>query len=366
MDIRMLPLPAFKRYKKEKEENIKLLREDQREERSLMRGYPNYINMITDESCNFRCSMCIQQVRWAAGRGPEVIDEKYLVKFAREVFPTALVMQLNTAGEPLVSRVLDLELSLAEEYGLKLDLFTNGYYFDLKHKRLRNLLKNILLATFSVDSPVKKTYESIRKGGDFDRLVKNMRAFHAYRKRLPLHQRPYFSINMVVMKKNLNELSRMVRFAKDIGADEVVLSRMLVHNDSMHNESLDDVKIEANLAMMGALFLAHRLGIRIATSSLFPVQKSKKGDSSLARREQPQTERTCSFLWSSVYLDSNACVIPCCAPSHPVIGSMRDSDLKSLWNSPMYQSMRSTFTGGLGHPVCRECRKTGLLSTLDC
>lgn len=367
MDVRFLPQSEFSRYKQQKISNAQLLYEDQVGLKNIVRGYPNYLYMITDELCNFRCPTCIQKLRVAARREPSVIDRKYLIKFAKEVFPSAMVLQLNTAGEPLVSRVLDLELSLADEYGLKLDIFTNGHFLNPKEKKLRLLFKNLKLVTFSIDSPVKRTYQFIRRGGDFTRLVKNIRAFQAYRKRLSVSDRPFFSINMVVMKRNLHELSRMVYFAKEVGADEIVLSRLFVYEKSMQKESLETDKINSNLAMMGAWFLAHRLGIRITMSSLFSVERSQNNLSEQACSDMHVSKKTkiCPFLWSSVYLDTEANIVPCCAPPHPIVGGIKDSDFKSIWNSPVYQSMRSTFTNGSGNPICQACRESGLLSTLD-
>lgn len=154
-----------------KENNYTTLQEDIKEMRPMLRAYPPFVGLGTDALCNLQCVMCIQRLfdnKDLASLTP--IEDKYLIKFAEQVFPTAKILQLNTAGEPLMSMTLDLELELAERYGVKVEVITNGTLLNSKEGSFEKLTRNVSSILFSFDSPVKETYESIRRGAVFRRL----------------------------------------------------------------------------------------------------------------------------------------------------------------------------------------------------
>ncbi len=93
-----------------------------------------------------------------------------------------------------MSKHIELEMELAEKYGLKLDVITNGTLLNIKKGRLQKLARNAKAVQFSFDSPIKKTYESIRLGlgADFDQVVENMCLFQKYPNELDIEDRPSF------------------------------------------------------------------------------------------------------------------------------------------------------------------------------
>jgi MoaA/NifB/PqqE/SkfB family radical SAM enzyme len=297
------------------------------------------------------------------------VEEGDLVKFAEQVFPTAEILQLNTAGEPLMSRHFDLELELAERYYVKLDVITNGVLLNSKKGRLQRLCRAAKAIQFSFDSPVKRTYESIRVGAEFDQVVENMRLFQRYRNELPLRDRPFFGMTMVLMKRNLGELLDLVRFAKDIGVDHLGVARVHTHRKEMEGESLENCKQEVNHTLLAAQSLATHLGISITIPPLFDgVSEVDFKESDQRRGRNPISNKElkrCLFLWKRVYLTEEANILVCCEPSHRIAGSLRENCFKDIWNGEIYLRMRRTFTGGPPYGPCYECAKNGYFAGLS-
>lgn len=357
-----------KKLQKLKEQNKLLLEQDINENRYILRAYPPFVGLGTDTRCNLRCIMCIQRLHDKESLNRPTIEEKYLIKFAEQVFPTAEILQLNTAGEPLMSRHFDLELELSERYQVKLDVITNGTLLNTKKGRLEKICRIAKSISFSFDSPIKKTYEPIRIGAEFDQVVENMRLFHKYRTQLTLNELPSFCIVMVLMKRNLDELLHMVRFAKDIGADHLSVSHMFVHTKDMEDESLDSCKQKVNHLLSEAKELAKNLKLSISIPPLYDINPETESRGRNVNNFQNQNSekplKHCFFLWERVYIDSRANILVCCEPSHPTAGSLKDKDFQEIWNGNIYQAMRRTFTGRFPYKLCYECATSGYLTTM--
>ncbi len=352
-----------------KESNANLLEQDKKENRCCLRALPTFVGLGTDEICNLRCVMCIQRTKeQSVLKNSPPIEEKYFIKFANQVFPTAKILRLNTSGEPLMSRRLELEAGLAEKYGVRLELITNGTLLNVKRKLFEKIVNNSSSISFSFDSPIKKTYESIRIGAEFLRVVENMRLFQKYRNTLPIHKRPFFYVNMVLMRRNFNEIIPMVNFTKSIGEDCLIIVRILVSKKEMQDESLDNCREETNRALLEAQEFAKKLNLNLWIPPLFNIDTAlnSEEDNAVVQYSQPKPAlKRCPFLWDYVYIDGNADIFTCCEPSHPVAGSIKDRDFRDIWNNQLYQKMRSTFTGGAHYKLCKDCAEHGYLSEVN-
>ncbi|MFH1478510.1 MAG: radical SAM protein [Candidatus Omnitrophota bacterium] len=365
--------------KRLKHQNHILLQQDIAEKRSILRSFPIVPSLATDYLCNLRCRMCIQRtvndsdLNMLMSKG---INERSLIKFAEEVFPTAQVLRLNTAGEPLMSRTFDLELELADRYKVRLDLITNGTLLNAKKGRLKRLTQCTKKFTLSFDSPIKETYESIRIGANYSEVIENIGLFQKYKYQLPENNRPYFVLVMVLMKRNFKELPQMVEFAKKIGVDVLVAPRIVMHFDGMKEESLDDNTEEVVLYLKKAIKLAKELDITFHSAPfyhkyLYPnhinigqfkddVQPKIDAESLSCSKKLKQ----CPFLWDQVFINNKGTILPCCAPEPPIAGNIEIASFESIWNGEVYQKMRETFVEEGRFEHCYNCAKDGFLTNI--
>ncbi|HNX81358.1 MAG TPA: radical SAM protein [Candidatus Omnitrophota bacterium] len=348
----------------QKESNWALLWDDFRQGRHVVRGFPVSVHLATDAACNLHCPMCWQ--RGPAGLiKPPLIQEEHLIKFARQTFPTAKNLELNISGEPLMSRLIDLELALAEEYGVKILLTTNGFFLNAKKSRFLTLMRNIGEITFSFDSPHKKTYLSLRVGSDFEKVVENMRLFQYHRNRLSGNPRPYFNISMVLMKRNFMELPAMVAFAKKVGADRLIVHAMTVFTPQMAHEALHYNEPALISAAVKAQTCARKVGIELAYPMLLRKALAQAACAGSCQNPagEPQVS-PCRSLWFRSYLNALAQIVTCCAPPHPVMGSLQENDFEEIWNNAVYQRMRQGFLKKPLSEICALCVKEGIYCSI--
>ena len=125
-------------------------------------------------------------------------------------------------GEPTLHKQLPEMISYAREKGI-VDVFTHSnatrlHRADMMERLLDSQPHRIV---FSVDSPVKETFEAIRVGAKFDQVVGNIRDF-VQMKRDKKYMFPVVKVQMVVMNKNKSEVDLFKKlFVDDIGADVV-------------------------------------------------------------------------------------------------------------------------------------------------
>jgi len=106
-----------------------------------------------------------------------------------------------------------------------LRLLTNGTLFTPeKWKELRSHTDAKIMMTVSIDAATKETYESIRRGGHFDQLEKNMEYAAELRKRGELS---YLRFNFVVQRKNYQEMIPFVEWGERLGIDECFFTKIL-------------------------------------------------------------------------------------------------------------------------------------------
>lgn len=68
----------------------------------------------------------------------------------------------------------------------------------------------------SVDATTRETYEKIRKGGNWETLVRNLHFLGTQRRAGAI---PGFEINMTVMRDNYREVYDFVRFGEEFSCD---------------------------------------------------------------------------------------------------------------------------------------------------
>ncbi len=195
-----------------------------------------------------------------------------------------------------------------------------------------------------------------------------MRLFQKQRSKLSADKRPTFGIGMIIMKRNLHELLQMINFAKNIGADYLSVTRMIVHAEEMEKESLDLCKEEVNLKLREAIDHAKKMQFNLILPDFSVIEnqssENNKPESTVSRNSFVKQLKRCPFLWDRVYIDISAKIVPCCEPSHPIVGDIKTQDFEDIWNNEIYQRMRKTFVSSTTYKLCYDCATRGYLSQI--
>lgn len=198
-------------------------------------------------ACNLQCVMCSQFESRDATKGIELSSDFLLSnKKALSVAISALV----SGGEPFVSKNCRAFINavcqdpLLED--LHLHIVTNGQLLNEMQPVLNS--KSVLWLHVSLDG-VGNTYETVRRGGSWERVRKNIQIFN--NKKMQLGKEKWkLSASSVLMKSSLPGLPGFILFCKENDI-EIVLQPLMVtrenNNEDLINSEADKIEIKQAL-----------------------------------------------------------------------------------------------------------------------
>ncbi len=320
------------------------------------------------DDCNLRCLMCedhspysnTQSARRAAGMPKRRMDigliRRVLADAAgnglREVIP-------STMGEPLLYRHMDEIIDLCSEYGIKLNLTTNGTFpgrgAQAWAERIVPVGSDVKV---SWNGATKETQEQVMLGSNWDSVLKNVRTFVHVRDNHAAgggnHCRVTFQLTF--MEVNYAELPAMVRLAATLGVDRVKGHHLWVHAAEMINQSMrrgPEVISRWNDAVALAKAEAERYrlpdGRRVLLENIFPLDEYAVEDIA------PNGD--CPFLGKEARVAADGRFNPCCAPDAlrrtlGDFGNLNSRSLQDIWRSAAYRHLQANYSA---KPLCRGC-----------
>lgn len=336
-----------------KEANERLASEEERKGSPFNHAMPVHLTLETTMTCSLRCVMCQVYRSPTAMRqglvGNPVMNVELFERIAVEAFPTAKAVTPTVMGEPLQTPFLPRILELLSTYSVRMNMVTNGTL--LTREMSRRLLPQVGKIKVSFDGATKETFESIRRGSKFETVVENIRGFDAERRKLGLSEPPLLCLQVTLMRKNIEELPRIVEMASELGVDEIVGLHVYVFDKAFEPQSLLRHRELSDRMITEATKRARDLGIR----PHFPAPYSARAQASSKEIPAVRESTLCKFLWREVWVSHTGDVTPCCVPDRPVVGSLRTSSLVDAWNSEMYQELRRTVGSKEPFDCCRHC-----------
>ena len=155
-----------------------------------------------------------------------------LIKFQDSLLTSDLIrnarrLTVTGAGEPFASKVyMDLfsKINRKELPNIKITLRTNGLLLTPSTwTKIKNMHYAVDMISISVDAATKETYRSIRRGGNFDRLLKNLYFIRGLKKNHPIK----LKFNFVVQRGNYREMPQFAQFARRFDADRVAFTKII-------------------------------------------------------------------------------------------------------------------------------------------
>lgn len=197
-----------------------------------------YINVEASFLCNLECRMC---PRLFEGHLEGLMP---LERFHRlsPLFPYLDFVVLTGYGEPLLHPQLHEFVSLVHSAGAGPRLSTNGTIMnDQKANQLIDAgIENL---QFSIDAGTKETFEIIRVGAKWERVLANAHRFHEIlrTRKAPVDTGWVF----IMMRDNYREMPQAARIAIDCGF-ELFVAKLIERNalDYEHEQVLHNVRGE--------------------------------------------------------------------------------------------------------------------------
>lgn len=274
-------------------------------------SFPLHLDIEVTEACNLRCIMCVHGTTGVPVTGR--IDMKFALGLIdRAVAGGTRSIKFNWRGEPALHTGLEELVAYAKAKGiLEVQFNTNGIPFT--EERITALIDAGLdRVIFSMDGATKETYEKIRLGADFDKLMRNIGLFKSIRDAKGM-KTPFIRIQMVRMKDNQDEVNAFLAYARTV-ADDIA------------------VKDVTDRGQGNVLFVGDQVAIG---------------------------RRRCNQPWQRMIIARDGKVYPCCSDWDATyeIGDATTTDLAAIWKGKRMEALRNINRQGRLDDIdpCRNC-----------
>ena len=320
------------------------------------------------DDCNLSCIMCedhspysaTQTDRRAAGLPRRRMDVSLIRRVLEESRGTPLREIIpSTMGEPLLYRHFDQVIDLCAEYGVKLNLTTNGTF---PGRGARAWAQRIVPVASDVkvswNGATRDIQETVMLKTNWDRVLENLRTFISVRDEHSAGGGDHCSVTlqMTFMEVNYLELPEIVRLASELGVERVKGHHLWVHFHQIKQQSMRrnrDAIARWNRTVEEALQAADRFplfnGRKVVLDNIF--QLDPDGDRDIA------PGGVCPFLGREAWVASDGRFNPCCAPDAlrrtlGDFGNVAEHGLYNIWRSKTYEALRENY---MQHSLCQGC-----------
>ncbi len=328
--------------------------------------------------CNIVCRTCMRNT-WdePLGMMSEATFERILADLS-EISPRPLV-SFGGIGEPLLHpRTVDMVARL-HALGCVVELITNGML--LSPKRSRQLVQAGLNTLWvSIDGASPESYEDVRLGAALPRVLENIRQFAAVRRGI-WYRRPALGIAFVAMKRNVQDLPRVIKLGRSLGATKFSISNVLPYSEELADETLYGRSLK-DIAYLSSINLPSvslpKMDLDDVTREAFLGALHSGCSISLAGSKLSGANDVCGFVeGGATAIGWDGSLSPCLPLLHNqisylrerkrtmlrhIVGNVREHSLLDLWNEPAYIAYRERVQG-FAFPACTFCGGCDMLDS---
>ncbi|MFA7074834.1 MAG: radical SAM protein [Endomicrobiaceae bacterium] len=291
----------------------------------VLKSKPRNLQIVLFDVCQNNCIMCTQKNK----KYNYFLPEKYIYEI------TDLLPYLDTilwqGGEIFLwDRFIDFLQIVSNYKRITQSIITNFQYIEREEIIKLINIHNIKLI-ISIDGAKKNTYEKIRKGSSYSRLLKNIRLLNTlkekYNSNISLH------INFVILKENYQEINEIINFAKEYKFESVSFIKCTATPDYDNNfDSSVKFEIEKNLKF--AVINAVKKNIAIS------IQYPSKLSDLIRNRNITSGNMICKFPWYKLLLAEDYNFAPECSCFKRQTYNEQNICIQDMWNSKLMQDYR--------------------------
>ena len=321
------------------------------------------------DTCNMRCVMCeehsphspLQTARRREGRPRRLMPIELVRRVVADAAPHGLrEIVPSTMGEPLLYEHFEAILALCSEFGVRLNLTTNGTFPRLGAKAWAERIVPVASdVKISWNGATKATQEAIMIGSKWSRALDNAKAFIAVRDALAAEggHRCRVTFQLTFMEANVAELADVVRLALDLGVDRVKGHHLWAHFDEIEDQSMRRGP-EAIRRWNEAVLEARKA----AAERLLPNGERIRLENIDVLDEEGATRDLapggpCPFLGREAWVSAEGRFDPCCAPDAQrrtlgEFGDLRERGLMDVWRGDAYRALVAAYRN---RALCLGC-----------
>jgi len=303
-------------------------------------GYPYWLVIDSTNFCNLNCPFC------PTGQGRNVRPKSIFPfdnfkKLIEELGSYLIHVDFCNWGEPLLNKNIFKMVKCAKQYGIdtKIDSNFNNLDGESIEKMIFSGLDKIIA---SVDGITPETYSKYRVGGDFDKVINNLKLL-VKKKREFKKDNPYISWQFLVFRHNEHEIDEVKRIGKSLGVDEVGITKAFIG--------------DKNWIPLNDKFSQYRSN-EIQDKSEYTSQFFKPAKTSI-----------CNWPWEAMVINSRGSISPCCSVEEEKddFGNIFKNSFKEIWNNEKYKEARK-YIGSKeiwsrdSNNICINCKHLGMIN----
>ncbi len=191
---------------------------------NFLPDHPLHVDIELSDACNLKCEMCAHGLGTVKNVGH--MSEEKAMKLIDEVASIGVyAIKFNWRGEATLNSILPKAIKYAKEKGiLEVSINTNGLPKE-KNTLLDSVKSGIDRLIFSVDGNSSETFESIRVGGNYNKLIENILEIVEWKKQNS-SAKPFIRVQMVRSNKNAHEVEDFIKYWQD-KVDDVRISDVM-------------------------------------------------------------------------------------------------------------------------------------------
>lgn len=344
------------------EKNLETNAREYADGKLLLDSFPYEVQIGADNRCNLRCGFCLADAY--RERGKLHIQDRKISRNPLEIFqalvpymPYWKCLSLTGPGESLLNPHLDKILQLIRDNSsCSIMVTTNGV---LINARLAAVLSEFGVdeVSISLDSLTKEIFETLRVNAKLDKAIGAIDLLNTEKSKSG-SELPRINLSPTFFKRNIHELPRFIDFALRRHVNLVQASPGQVYRPTWVKESLLHFPDLTRKVALRTERRAERLGVTFVNNlRMVYVNRGRRWLSLFRRKEEldfPTDPATCLKPWSSVFVEPDGEVRPCCYLS-PVMGNVYDQDFPAIWNGEEAQALRKGMVNGNPPQLCKEC-----------
>jgi radical SAM protein with 4Fe4S-binding SPASM domain len=290
-------------------------------------GLPVTISLEPTTACNLRCPECPSGLR-AFTRPVGNLKEDFFRSTIDELHRELMYLIFYFQGEPYINpKFLDM-VKYANDKGIYTTTSTNGHFLNSENakKTIESGLNRLII---SVDGTTQDTYESYRKEGKLDVVLRGAKNVVEWKKKMN-SKTPHIIFQFLVVKPNEHQIPEIYRLAKEIGIDEVKLKTAQVYDYENGNELIPTIDKYA---------------------------RYKQNDDGKWQFKNNLVNH-CWKLWHSCVITWDGLVVPCCfdKDAEHRLGDLKQQSFRDIWHNGAYSQFRKAILQGRDQiDICTNC-----------
>lgn len=306
-------------------------------------GKPFKLKFESSALCNLKCIMC--PLTQGLNRKRGVLSFSNFKKVFDEVNPPYL--NLTGLGEPLLNPDIFKIIRYARIKGALVKLDSNATL--LSQENIEKLIKaDPTFISISIDGVTKKSYESIRIGAQFEKVIANLKNLIKYRNLS--RSKTKIHVFFVFQKNNIKELIGFIKFADSLGVDalngDVAISFGNAKNEDKRDIELDEIeKVRDELKE-----IKKSIGIKLNIESIEDYLENP------SNQTERLSKKPCFYPWYNPCITWDGYVVPCdiCCNNEIVFGNAFKEPFMKIWNNKKAMEFRKSLIRGR-KGICAKC-----------